>query len=37
MHEHKREGKFGAPNFKIFETENIIGYIEKQEIFAKKK
>jgi len=32
IHEHKREGKFGAPDFKIFETENIIGYIENKKI-----
>ena len=32
VHEHKREGKFGAPDFKIFETENIIGYIENKKI-----
>jgi len=32
VHEHKREGKFGAPDFKVFETENIIGYIENKKI-----
>jgi predicted helicase len=32
IHEHKREGKFGAPDFKVFETENIIGYIENKKI-----
>jgi len=32
IHEHKREGKFGAPDFKIFETDNIIGYIENKKI-----
>jgi len=32
IHEAKREGKFGAPDFKVFETENIIGYIENKKI-----
>jgi len=32
IHEHKREGKFGVPDFKVFETENIIGYIENKKI-----
>jgi len=32
IHEHKREGKFGAPDFKVFEIENIIGYIENKKI-----
>ncbi len=32
VHEHKREGKFGAPDFKVFETDNIIGYIENKKI-----
>jgi len=32
IHEHKREGKFGAPDFKIFENENIIGYVENKRI-----
>ncbi|MCU0391819.1 MAG: N-6 DNA methylase [Thermoflexibacter sp.] len=32
IHEGKREGKFGIPDFKIKKTENIIGYIETKDI-----
>lgn len=32
VHEPKREGKFGAPDFKIFEVYNIIGYVENKKI-----
>lgn len=31
-HEGKREGEFGAPDFKITHTESIIGYIETKKI-----
>ncbi|MCS6820423.1 MAG: N-6 DNA methylase, partial [Microscillaceae bacterium] len=32
IHEPKREGKFGAPDFKVFEADNIIGYVENKKI-----
>ncbi len=32
LHEPKREGKFGSPDFKITDTESIIGYIENKKI-----
>jgi hypothetical protein len=32
LHEPKREGKFGSPDFKITRTESIIGYIENKKI-----
>ncbi len=32
LHEGKREGKFGSPDFKIFKTESIIGYVENKKI-----
>lgn len=32
LHEPKREGKFGSPDFKITYTESIIGYIENKKI-----
>ncbi|MEO8146050.1 MAG: type ISP restriction/modification enzyme [Bacteroidia bacterium] len=32
LHEPKREGKFGSPDFKITHTESIIGYIENKKI-----
>lgn len=32
LHEPKREGKFGAPDFKITHTESIIGYVENKKI-----
>jgi len=32
LHEPKRVGKFGAPDFKITHTESIIGYIENKKI-----
>ncbi len=32
LHEPKREGKFGSPDFKITNSENIIGYIENKKI-----
>ncbi len=32
LHEPKREGKFGSPDFKITNTESIIGYIENKKI-----
>lgn len=32
LHEGKREGKFGAPDFKITRVENIIGYVENKKI-----
>lgn len=32
IHEPKREGKFGSPDFKIVYTESIIGYIENKKI-----
>ncbi len=35
LHEPKREGKFGSPDFKISETENIIGYIENKKVDEK--
>ncbi len=32
LHEPKREGKFGSPDFKVTHTESIIGYIENKKI-----
>ncbi len=32
LHEPKREGKFGSPDFKVTATESIIGYIENKKI-----
>src|SRR6185437_6504169 len=32
LHEPKREGKFGSPDFKVTNTESIIGYIENKKI-----
>lgn len=32
LHEPKKEGKFGAPDFKITHTDSIIGYIENKKI-----
>ncbi len=32
LHEPKREGKFGSPDFKVTYTESIIGYIENKKI-----
>ena len=32
LHEGKREGKFGAPDFKITRVENIIGYVENKKV-----
>jgi len=32
LHEPKREGKFGSPDFKITSSESIIGYIENKKI-----
>ncbi len=32
LHEPKRTGKFGAPDFKITHTESIVGYIENKKI-----
>ncbi len=32
LHEPKRDGKFGAPDFKITNADNIIGYIENKKI-----
>ena len=32
LHEPKREGKFGSPDFKITVTESIIGYVENKKI-----
>jgi len=32
LHEGKREGKFGAPDFKISRIHNIIGYVENKKI-----
>jgi hypothetical protein len=32
LHEPKREGRFGAPDFKITQSESIIGYIENKKI-----
>ncbi|MBD3308655.1 N-6 DNA methylase, partial [candidate division KSB3 bacterium] len=34
LHEGKREGQFGAPDFKISRVENIIGYVENKQIGA---
>ena len=34
LHEGKREGKFGAPDFKITRVDNIIGYVENKKIDA---
>jgi len=32
LHEPKREGRFGAPDFKVSNTESIIGYVENKKI-----
>lgn len=32
LHEPKREGKFGSPDFKITSTESILGYIENKKV-----
>ena len=32
LHEPKREGKFGSPDFKITNTESIVGYVENKKI-----
>lgn len=32
LHEPKREGRFGSPDFKITHTESIIGYVENKKI-----
>lgn len=32
LHEPKREGKFGSPDFKITSTESIVGYVENKKI-----
>ena len=32
LHEPKREGKFGSPDFKITNTESIIGYVENKKV-----
>ncbi len=32
LHEPKREGKFGSPDFKINSSDNIVGYIENKKI-----
>lgn len=32
LHEPKREGKFGSPDFKVTYTESIIGYVENKKI-----
>ena len=32
LHEPKREGKFGSPDFKITQVESIIGYVENKKI-----
>lgn len=32
LHEGKREGKFGAPDFKVTRVDNIIGYVENKKI-----
>jgi len=32
LHEGKREGKFGSPDFKISDTKGIIGYVETKKI-----
>lgn len=32
LHEPKREGKFGSPDFKVSITESIIGYVENKKI-----
>ena len=32
LHEPKREGKFGSPDFKVTNTESIIGYVENKKI-----
>ena len=32
LHEPKRDGKLGSPDFKIIQTESIIGYVENKKI-----
>ena len=32
LHEGKREGQFGAPDFKVTRIENIIGYVENKKV-----
>ncbi len=32
LHEPKREGKFGSPDFKVTHTESIVGYLENKKI-----
>ena len=32
LHEPKREGKFGSPDFKLIHTESIIGYVENKKM-----
>src|SRR5439155_15058064 len=32
LHEPRREGKFGSPDFKITSAESIVGYIENKKI-----
>lgn len=32
LHEPKREGKFGSPDFKVTNTESIIGYVENKKV-----
>lgn len=32
LHEPKREGKFGSPDFKVTHTESIVGYVENKKI-----
>lgn len=32
LQEPKREGKFGSPDFKITQTESIVGYVENKKI-----
>lgn len=32
LHEPKREGKFGSPDFKVTSTESIVGYVENKKI-----
>ncbi len=32
LHEPKREGKFGSPDFKVTNTESLIGYVENKKL-----
>jgi hypothetical protein len=32
LHEPKREGKFGSPDFKVSSTESIVGYVENKKV-----